>query len=193
MKAYIIFIFALIVGKAGFSNNIEAGIVLVSSEKKNVVLGYVDFERVKTTVTIKDNFGKTLYREKAKTPKVLQNKFSLANLQGNTFQVTVTNKFKVVKKTFTLDQGRAEALETSLFAYKPVFKRKGNIVWIHIPNPMEKEITINVKDNKDLNLISEIRSNEVVVKRKLDFSKYNDDAIILVDNGMRFTKRFRFY
>ncbi|MBQ4822369.1 hypothetical protein [Aquimarina sp. MMG016] len=192
MKASIIFILALLMGNIGFSNEVEGSIVLLSSKNKKVVLAYHGFENVKTKVIIEDTNNKTLYREKAKTPDVLQNQFSLTNLEGNTFLVTLENEYKVVQTIFKFVQGKAEKVETPLEVFKPVFKKKGSIVLLYIPNPLEKEVSITITDKKGVNLIPTIRSSKVMIKKKIDFSKYSTKAVIQVDNGKRFLGSFKF-
>jgi hypothetical protein len=192
MKKMQLFIIALFLTLASFAADFEEEIRLVAASTDEVEMDYLHFEPVPTTVAIRDAAGVLLFERTRQTPKQLPRKFKMDELKGAQFVVIIENDYKIVEATFSLNKGVVLPADASVRHYKPSIRQQEKSVRINLLNPDENAVRIKILDENGERLVPDIVVKSRFVRRIIDFSRFRDKAVVIVENGKTFVEEFNF-
>ncbi|GAA4277431.1 hypothetical protein [Aquimarina mytili] len=192
MKTHLTLVLVVFLYTVSFANDSFKNIVLVSSENKNITLDYFGFESIETSLIIKDRSNIVLFNETAKKPDLLQQKFSLNELNGDMFIIRIENKYKSIEATYKYDGETAMAQGHPNEIFKPIFIKKEKEVLLYVLNSLQRKVVIDIVDEYGNTLVSKIVSSKSVIKKLFDFSSFTSKAKIRVSNGEYFVQEFNF-
>ncbi len=194
MRKYQILAIIALLSTISFAKDNFKNIVLVSSENRNVVLEYHGLEMINTTLTITDQSSSVIFQETRKTPDLLAHEFLLKELNGDTFNVRLENKYKSIQTTYKFDKSEDRAIiqGNPIEIFKPIFSKNGKQVTVYLLNSLQKKVVIEVIDIHGNALVPKIISTQSVITQLFDFSSFTSKARIRIKNGQYFIKEFAF-
>lgn len=154
----------------------------------------VEFMHVKKghTLTIKDEYGTTIFSQKIKNAGNYSKVFDFSKLENGKFTLELNKDFEIVEKPFIIESESVTfltAVEKTIF--KPVIRNKENLILIS-KIAFDKEPVKVILYYNDEAIYSETLEGKDVLERTYRLSENNkgDYKIVVQNVGRRYIKNF---
>ncbi|UKT64519.1 hypothetical protein [Pedobacter mucosus] len=155
-------------------------IVKVSSEKDKTIRFYINETKdLSLTITSKDN--DVLFEEKMHALSASTKTYDLNALPDGEYTMKVESELEVAKYSIIIMNGKAllsNPVVTTL--YKPVIVKKGKIITLDFENTDKASIEIQIFNENNDELYTEVFENKTQVSKKFNIDKTNASALIFV-------------
>ena len=139
-------------------------------------------------VIIKDNFGVVLYDEAIQTDGQYIKGFDLSTLPKGNYSFELDKGLEIKVKPFTVTAGKVEFIKDESYTiYKPVIRKKNGLVFVS-QLTFDKEVEIEILNNTNNILYSELVDTNIELRKIFDFSELpiNDYKVIIKTQNRRF-------
>lgn len=132
-----------------------------------------------TTVKLVDMHEAIIYDESVSGEGMYRKKFDLAGLEGGIYYLKIEDFQKVIE--YTLKVGDKEVAVIKVDEdNKPIFKKKGDKVYVNLLNLNKKNVEIKVFDSNNRVVYSEEMSGKVLVEKAINFEQAVKDSYTVV-------------
>jgi len=174
---------ALLATVTGFANNAK-GLIKIDAKETALVLKNV---KKGNLLSIKDNYGITLYKESIKTNGAYKKGFDLTALPNGDYVFELEKDFEIKTIPFTIISNKVSFNKLDEVSYfKPYINQKKDLVYLTKLNPNIKDITIKIyaiNNNGESKLcFSEKIENLQVIEKVFKLEKGKFKIIINSDN-----------
>lgn len=97
-------------------------------------------------------------------------RFDFQNLEDGVYTMEVEDSLKLITYTISLKDNQTVVLDEKAKS-KPVFRTKGEVVYLNLLNLDEKSVTVEVYDNADRIVFSEELGDEMIIEKAFNFTK----------------------
>lgn len=161
----------------------EPSLILMNEKDNNSLIFRLDTPSKDTAIRLFDTQGNTIYSEMTGDVAMYGKKFDLNKLEGGYYFFEIENGFKQIVYTIEVAKDKVRILEKEE-RLKPIFRKKGNKLFLNLLNLDESNVQIKVLDSKNRVLFSEVIKGELVVEKAINFEKaYLDNYTVVVQNG----------
>lgn len=174
LSAVVAFMFVTIAGMAN-----EPKLNLVAHEASKSLIFSLDGQSSDATVKITDTENNVIFSENLEAKKVISKKFDFRNLESGTYYLTMENELRIIRYTLEIDEA-ALKLGPKKEDAKPVFRTKGDMVFLNLLNLEQKEVTIKVYDSSYRLLYSEVLADKLLVEKVFNFESAKKDSYTVV-------------
>lgn len=155
------------------------------------VLKYLDVKKG-YNVSVKDNHGIVLYKEKIQEEGKYIKGFDFTTLPNGIYSFELDREFEIQVKPFIISEGAVELLkEENHKIFKPVIRKTNGFVFVsHLA--LNEEVKIEILNNGSL-IYSDAIENQLELRKIFDFSEspINDYIVIVSTKDRRFKKKIR--
>lgn len=138
---------------------------------------------LETSVRFHDQDGNTIYSEKTGAVDLYGKKFNLSELAWGLYYLEVEDSFKEITYTIKVSKDFAKIMEKEE-RLKPVFRKKGNKLFLNLLNLEKADVKIQVLDSESRVLFEEVVAGDMIVEKAISFDKaYNDKYTVVVKSG----------
>ena len=147
-----------------------------SKESKSLVF---ENDAIKETeIKLYDDADHIIYSERI--PAMSYSKrINLKNVADGTYYFTTEDALKKVTYTIAVRNFKVEIIGKTE-KVKPVFRREGRRIYVHLLNLSKKEVGIEIYDSNNRLVYTEKRENEMVIEKVLNFTKAFADKYTVV-------------
>lgn len=167
----------LLVTATGLANEPKLNLI-PGADAKSLVF-QLDGQSGKTTIQITDTKNNLIYSEVLKREGVYSKKFDLKKLETGVYFMNVENSLKVVEYTLDVKDTAVEILDRKESS-KPVFRTKGDIVYLNLLNLEQKDVNIKVYDSSYRLVYSETLKDTLLVEKAFNFESAVKDSYTVV-------------
>jgi hypothetical protein len=161
----------------------EPTLLFTNSGDSRSMIFRLDTPSRETAIRFFDNLGNTIYSEKTGEVSTYGKKFDLKKLVGGLYFLEVEDAFKEIVYTIKVSKSDVRIVE-KVEKLKPVFRKKGNKLFLNLLNLKEADVEIKVLDSSNRVLFQEVVKGEMVVEKAINFEKAFDDSYtVIVKNG----------
>ena len=161
----------------------EPTLFFTNSEDSRSMIFRLDAPSRETAIRFFDSLGNTIYSEKTGEVLTYGKKFDLKKLAGGLYFLEVEDAFKEIVYTIKVSKSDVRIVEKDE-KLKPVFRKKGNKLFLNLLNLKESDVEIKVLDSSNRVLFQEVIKGEMVVEKAINFEKAFDDSYtVVVKNG----------
>lgn len=161
----------------------EPLLLITKKEDARTLIFRLDTPSKETAIRFFDNFGNTIYSEKTGEVNAYGKKFDLNNLAGGYYYLEVEDAFKELVYTIEVTKKDTRIVEKKE-KVKPIFRKKGNRLFLNLLNLKEADVEIKVMDSSNRVLFQEVIAGELVVEKAINFENaVNDSYIVVIRNG----------
>ena len=171
---------------------VEANTIKKDSEIKPsvTVLKYLNVKEG-NKVIIKDNYGVVLYNEAIQTDGQYIKGFDLSTLPKGDYSFELDKGLEIQIKPFKVTEGKVEFVnDENHTIYKPVIRKKNGLVFVS-QLTFEEEVEIEILNNSNNVLYSELVDTDIELRKIFDFSELpiNDYKVVIKSKNRRFINR----
>ena len=171
---------------------VEANTIKKDSEIKPsvTVLKYLNVKEG-NKVIIKDNYGVVLYNEAIQTDGQYIKGFDLSTLPKGDYSFVLDKGLEIQIKPFKVTEGKVEFVnDENHTIYKPVIRKKNGLVFVS-QLTFEEEVEIEILNNSNNVLYSELVDTDIELRKIFDFSELpiNDYKVVIKSKNRRFINR----
>lgn len=174
LPVIIAFVFVTVAGMAN-----EPKLNLVANEAAKSLVLTLDGQSTDATVRITDTDNNVIFSENLEAKKAISKKFDFKNLEAGTYYLTMENELKIVRYTLEVDEDALKVV-VKKEDVKPVFRTKGDIIFLNLLNLDQKDVTIKVYDSSYRLLYTEVLSNKLLVEKAFNFENAKKDSYTVV-------------
>ncbi|MEH6682680.1 MAG: hypothetical protein V7724_19210 [Sediminicola sp.] len=163
--AVIAFMLTTVVGMAN-----EPKSYLVAGENAKSLVFKLDTQSKDASIKFLDSNDYVIYSEKISNTGLYSKKFDLGTLGNGTYFLKMENEQKVVKYTIIVE-GDAVRIADVLEDAKPIFKKKGGMVYLNLLNLDRKNVDVKVYDEANALVYETVIRDAIVVEKAFNFEK----------------------
>ncbi len=142
----------------------------------------LDTPSKETVIRFFDNLGNTIYSEKTGDVATYGKKFDLMKLADGYYFLEVEDSFKEIVYTIEVSTEDAKVINKEE-KLKPVFRKKGNRLFLNLLNPKESNVEIKVLDSSNRVIYREVVEGQLVVEKAINFENaFEDNYTVVVSN-----------
>lgn len=167
----------LFVTVAGLANEPKLNLI-PGADAKSLVF-QLDGQSGKTMIQIVDTQNNVIYSELLKKEGVYSKKFDLKKLETGIYFMNVENSLKVVEYTLDVKDATVEILDRKESS-KPVFRTKGDKLYLNLLNLEQKDVNIKVYDSSYRLVYSETLKDKLLVEKAFNFESAVKDSYTVV-------------
>ncbi|MGB5434292.1 MAG: hypothetical protein WBM98_00265 [Maribacter sp.] len=164
----------------GMANKIDLRIVSDENSKKLVFR----YDNITTDATLRfiDLQGNVIFSESLEDKTEYLKTFNLNSLETGTYFLEVEDAIKETEYTILVEDAHI-SIETKLEKNKPVFRKKGDMVYLNLLNLSKKEVEIKVIDNSDRVVFNQVFENTALIEKAFNFKNAHEGRYsIMVKN-----------
>jgi hypothetical protein len=163
----------------------EPTLLFTNSEDSRSMIFRLDTPSRETAIRFFDNLGNTIYSEKTGAVLTYGKKFDLKKLESGLYFLEVEDAFKEIVYTIKVSKSDVNIVKKDE-KLKPVFRMKGNKLFLNLLNLKEADVEIKVLDSSNRVLFQEVIKGEMVVEKAINFENAFDDSYtVVVKNGSK--------
>ncbi len=174
LSVVVAFMFVTVAGMAN-----EPKLSLVANEAVKSLVFKLDASSNQTMIRIIDTNDNVIYSENVKGEGAYIKKFDLKNLDSGIYFLEMENSLKIIEFTIDVKDTNLEIMGRKENA-KPVFRTKGDVVFLNLLNLEQKDVFIKVYDSSYRLLYSEVLSDKLLVEKAFNFERAKKDSYTVV-------------
>lgn len=153
---------------------------LVTKNDSKSFIFHMNLQLHETTVSLLNMENETLYIEHLKSEYSYDKVFKMDNLEDGSYTLKAENSLKTVTYYLELTDGVVKMVKMDENV-KPIFRRKGDIVYLSLLNLSKNDVRVNVLDSQNRVVFDEKFSNTILVEKVFNFEKaFNDSYSVIV-------------
>lgn len=160
------------------SVNASDGLDLKVNNQQNLI---VEVQRLEqgAMLSLLDETGEIVYKDKFFNEDTFTKVFDFNRLEDGKYTLIFDKEHSVSYSTITKDGSNLSIDDTAYrLDFKPLYRVSGDQVSICLSNPEENKVEIEIFDKFGVP-VGNLRTNDLVVKSKLDFSKVPSGSYIV--------------
>lgn len=156
---------------------------IVSNGSTKSFVFELDAASDETTIRLLDSDGNIIYSEQVSKGMAYAKRFDLNNLESGNYYLEVEDSIKELTYRVALDETGAK-VGGLMESTKPVFRKRGDKVFLNLLNLDLQEVEVSVYDSSDRILFSETIKGEQLVQKAFNFEKaYTNSYTVVVKDG----------
>ena len=171
--AMIAFMFATVVGLAK-----EPKLSLMTEGQSKSLIVELDSKNKKTFLKILDENKNIIFSEKIATTSYTK-KFDLNELENGSYYIELDDSLRTLVYPISVENKEVKILKR-IENTKPVFRKKGSMLFLNLLNLDGKDVQIKVYDSDNRTLFSEVIENESIVTKAFNFETAHEDRYTVV-------------
>lgn len=161
----------------------EPSLILRNEKDNNSLIFRLDTPSRDTAIRLFDRHGNTIYSETTGDVAMYGKKFDLNKLGSGYYFFEIEDSFRQIVYTIEVAKDAMRILEKEE-KLKPIFRKKGNKLYLNLLNLEESNVQIKVLDSRNRVLFTEVIRGELVVEKAINFEKaYLDNYTVVVQSG----------
>lgn len=179
------FMFTTIVGMAN-----EPKLYLVADKDAKSLVFQLDTQSQKTSIKFVDTDDHLIYSENILDESNYTKKFDLSKLKDGRYFLEMENSQRVITYTISIDKTNME-ITGKKENTKPIFRRKGDMVYLNLLNLDQKGVEVKVYDSNSRVLFKEVFEGELLVEKAFNFEKAFEDeyTVVVKDSATTYYER----
>jgi hypothetical protein len=175
--AMIALMFTTVVGMAR-----EPKLSLIKNGESKSLVVELDTQHNKTFLKIIDEDQNIIFSEKVSETSYSK-KFDLNELESGSYYFEVEDALRTLVYPISVENKEVKILKR-IENTKPVFRTKGDRLFLNLLNLEGKDVQIKVFDSNNRTLYKEVIENETVITKAFNFeSAYEDQYTVVVKEG----------
>ena len=175
--AMIALMFTTVVGMAR-----EPKLSLITNGESKSLVVELDTQHDKTFLKIIDEDQNIIFSEKVSETSYTK-KFDLNELESGSYYFEVDDALRTLVYPISVENKEVKILKR-IENTKPVFRLKGDRLFLNLLNLEGKDVQIKVFDSNNHTLYKEVIENETVIAKAFNFeSAYEDQYTVVVKEG----------
>ena len=175
--AMIALMFTTVVGMAR-----EPKLSLITNGESKSLVVELDTQHDKTFLKIIDEDQNIIFSEKVSETSYSK-KFDLNELESGSYYFEVDDALRTLVYPISVENKEVKILKR-IENTKPVFRLKGDRLFLNLLNLEGKDVQIKVFDSNNRTLYKEVIENETVITKAFNFeSAYEDQYTVVVKEG----------
>ncbi|MBT8293111.1 MAG: hypothetical protein HKP39_13170 [Eudoraea sp.] len=155
--------------------------LITNGESKSLVVE-LDTQHDKTFLKIIDEDQNIIFSEKVSETSYTK-KFDLNELESGSYYFEVDDALRTLVYPISVENKEVKILKR-IENTKPVFRLKGDRLFLNLLNLEGKDVQIKVFDSNNRTLYKEVIENETVITKAFNFeSAYEDQYTVVVKEG----------
>jgi hypothetical protein len=154
-------------------------VLFFTNEDARSLIFQMDTPAENTALRFFDTEGNTIYSEKTGDVAFYGKKFDLKKLDGGLYFLEIEDTYKEIVYTIEVSRNSVRILE-KVEKLKPIFRRKGKMLFLNLLNLNESKVDIKVVDSSNRVLFSESVEGKQVVEKAINFEKALEDKYTVV-------------
>lgn len=150
-----------------------------TNEDARSLIFQLDTPAGNTAVRFFDTQGNTIYSEKTGDVSYYGKKFDLKKLEGGLYFLEIEDAYKEIVYTIEVSSKNVKIVD-KVEKLKPIFRRKGKMLYLNLLNLNESKVEIKVVDSSNRVLFSEAVQGKQVVEKAINFEKAVEDKYTVV-------------
>jgi hypothetical protein len=150
-----------------------------TNEDARSLIFQLDTPAGNTALRFFDTQGNTIYSEKTGNVPYYGKKFDLKKLEGGFYFLEIEDTYKEIVYTIEVSDRNVKIVD-KVEKLKPIFRRKGKILFLNLLNLNESKVEIKVVDSSNRVLFSEAVEGKQVVEKAINFEKAVEDKYTVV-------------
>lgn len=170
----------LFISSFGMANEMD---LRIFSDKENKTMVF-RYDNLSTDAALRfiDVQGNVIFSESMEDKTAYMKRFNLSSLETGTYFLKVEDAVKETEYTINVEESEI-SIENKLEKYKPVFRKKGDMVYLNLLNLSKKEVEIKVVDNSDRVVFNQVFENTALVEKAFNFKNAHEGRYsIMVKN-----------
>jgi len=158
-------------------------LLTTNKEDARTLIFRLDTPTKETAIRFIDNLGNTIYSEKTGSLEAYGKRFDLNKLSNGYYFLEVEDTFKEIVYTIEVSEKDVKIKEKDE-KLKPIFRKKGNKLFLNLLNTKESDVHIKVMDSSNRILFSETIEGKLIVEKAINFENaVEDNYTVVVKNG----------
>lgn len=130
-------------------------------------------------LSLLDQDGEIVFRDMFNEQKSYSKIFDFNKLENGVYTLVLDKEFSVSTSKIRKDEENLILIKDAYtLSFKPLFKEEGEKIYLYLANPEENRVDIKIFDKFGVP-VGEIKCDDLVVKRTLDFSKVSSGSYIV--------------
>ena len=160
----------------------EPKLSLITNGESNSLVVELDAQHDKTFLKIIDEDQNIIFSEKVSETSYSK-KFDLNELESGSYYFEVDDALRTLVYPISVENKEVKILKR-IENTKPVFRLKGDRLFLNLLNLEGKDVQIKVFDSNNRTLYKEVIENETVITKAFNFeSAYKDQYTVVVKEG----------
>ncbi|MEA1787541.1 hypothetical protein U1E44_15675 [Arenibacter sp. GZD96] len=173
-SAVVAFMFVTVAGMAN-----EPKLSVVANEAAKSLVFKLDGQSGSATVRIIDAQNNVIFSQNFAKEGNYSKKFDFKNVASGTYYLTMENDLRVISYTVAVNDADLKVVSRKENA-KPVFRTKGEVIFLNLLNLEQKEVSIKVYDSSYRLLYSEVVADKLLVEKAFNFESAKKDSYTVV-------------
>jgi hypothetical protein len=184
LSAIVAFMFTSAVGMAN-----EEKLSIVADESAKSLVFKLEGQSGQTSVKIVDANQNIIFSESFKKEGDYNKKFDFKYLESGVYSLKMENDLKVIEYTLNVMDDTLKVVDRKESA-KPVFRAKGDKVFLNLLNLGQKDVAIKVYDSSYRVVYSETLTDTLLVEKAFNFESAKKDSytVVVKDNNNTYYK-----
>jgi len=175
--AMLALMFTIVVGLAK-----EPKLSLMTEGQSKSLIVELDSQHEKTILKIIDENQNIIFSEKISVDSYTK-KFDLDKLENGSYLFELDDSLRTLIYTISVENEEVKILKR-IENTKPVFRKKGAMLFINLLNLDGKDVKIKVFDSENRTLYKEVIENEIIVTKAFNFkTAYEGRYTVVVKDG----------
>ncbi len=184
LSAIVAFMFTSAVGMAN-----EEKLSLIADENAKSLVFKLEGQSGQTSVKIVDANNNIIFSESVKKEGDYVKKFDFKTLESGVYSLKMENDLKVIVYTLDVKEDTLKVIDRKESS-KPVFRAKGDKIFLNLLNLEQKDVAIKVYDSNYRVVYSETLTDTLLVEKAFNFESAKKDSytVVVRDNNNTYYK-----
>jgi hypothetical protein len=157
----------------------EPVLLLSGKEDARTLVFRLDTPAKETAIRFIDTQGNTIYSERIGEVADYGKRFDLKELPVGYYFLEVENSYKEIVYTIEISNSDSKIVKKKE-KLKPVFRKKGNKLFLNLLNLKESDVEIKVFDSNNRLLYQEVSKGKLIVEKAINFEKAFEDSYMVM-------------
>ena len=161
----------------------EPKVNLISEGNEKSLVFQMDSQAKETSIKLIDEEDNVIFNDKVSLGQYAK-RFNLSALPNGRYYLSTENAIKLYVYTINIDESELTLIDKEEKA-KPIFRQKGDRLFLNLLNLDESKVDIKVMDSKNRVVFKETIEDESIVEKAFNFGKAYEDRymVIVKDNN----------
>ncbi|MCW5517396.1 hypothetical protein [Muriicola sp. Z0-33] len=156
----------------------EPNVKLISKGAEKSLVFQMDAKAKETYIKLIDDNDNVIFKDKVSLGNYAK-RFNLSALPNGRYYFSTENAIKLYVYTLSVNESELILVDKSEKA-KPVFRKKGDRLFLNLLNLDENKVDIKVIDSSDRVVFKETIEDESIIEKAFNFEKAYEDRYMVV-------------
>ena len=157
----------------------EPKLSLMASDGTKTLQLELDTVSSETAIRFLDAAGNVIFSDKIKDGKTFGKQFNLNYLETGLYFLELEDPIKEITYTIDVEEGSPLILDRKE-KVKPVFRRKGDLIFLNFLNLDSGDVKVWVTDSSDRVVFTEVIDGEMIIEKVFNFENAYEDHYTLM-------------